>query len=205
MTHGPRTSNSPGSPAGTSLSKSSGSAMRTSTPGMGMPAFVQLPNSSSGRFVVSLYFATRRATEPMGFISVMPQPCCNSTPNWSMYHLIMSGGGADPPQIKRSSAKSLLTLATPRFMIAPRTPCHTVGTPVLIRTFQSTIALNSVSGSMCLPVKMVRAPIISTVKGMPQLRTWNMGTKGRTQCAPERPQQSAPTEARVWMYVDLWL
>mmetsp|Transcript_112912 Transcript_112912/g.324529 ORF Transcript_112912/g.324529 Transcript_112912/m.324529 type:complete len:265 (+) Transcript_112912:428-1222(+) len=198
VTHGPRTSSSPGEPAGTSLSKSSGSAMRTSTPGKGMPAFTQLPNSSSAPFVVSVYFATRRPMEPKGFVSVMPQPWRNSTPSWSRYHLIISGGGADPPHVSIFKANAFFTFRTPCFMMAPRMPCHTVGTPVLMCTLHSTIELKSESGSMNLPVRMVRAPSVSTLKGTPQLSTWNIGTKGSTQWAPESPKASAPTEVSVW-------
>mmetsp|Transcript_10550 Transcript_10550/g.32864 ORF Transcript_10550/g.32864 Transcript_10550/m.32864 type:complete len:295 (+) Transcript_10550:305-1189(+) len=197
MIQGPRTSNSPASPCGSSLSRFSGFAMRTSTPGNGRPALAIFLKSTSGLEERSLCFAMRRPRLPRGFVSVMPQPCRNSTPKRSRYHAMSSGGGAEPPHVSILSCKLWRACSTPRFSMAPRMPCQTVGTPVLKCTSQSTMASRRLSGSMRRPVKTVRAPSIRLTKGTPQLSTWNMGTKGSTTSEPRIPSWSAPLEASV--------
>mmetsp|Transcript_14548 Transcript_14548/g.36955 ORF Transcript_14548/g.36955 Transcript_14548/m.36955 type:complete len:270 (-) Transcript_14548:781-1590(-) len=171
MIHGPRTKSSPACPRTTSRSRLSESAMRTSTPGTGMPAFTILLNNSSGVFVKSQCFTTLLANAPRGFVSVMPHPCKNSTPSVSQYHCIICAGGAEPPHVRVLRCNSFANLSTPRFVMAAWTPCHTVGTPVLNCTFQSSIASSVESGSINLPVKTMRVPNINVVKGTPQLST----------------------------------
>mmetsp|Transcript_39916 Transcript_39916/g.114026 ORF Transcript_39916/g.114026 Transcript_39916/m.114026 type:complete len:283 (-) Transcript_39916:696-1544(-) len=197
MIQGPRTSSSPAWPRGSSRSRFSESAMRTWTPGMGRPAFVMFAKSSSGLLVRSLCLATRRPRLPRGLVSVMPQPCRNSTPSWSRYQAIMSGAGAEPPQVSIRSLKPSRTFWTPLFSIAARTPCQTVGTPVLSCTPQSSMQSSRLSGSMKRPLKTMRAPTIRQENGSPQLRTWNMGTNGRMTCEPLSPSWSAPALASV--------
>mmetsp|Transcript_91499 Transcript_91499/g.296149 ORF Transcript_91499/g.296149 Transcript_91499/m.296149 type:complete len:246 (+) Transcript_91499:472-1209(+) len=187
MIHGPRISSSPGVPRGISLSRSSESAMRISTPGIGKPAFVMLLKSSVVLLVRSLCFTMRLPTLPRGFVSVMPHPWRKSTPRLSANHRIIAAGGDDPPQVKTFRCKNLAIFSRPRFMMAPFTPCHTVGTPVLNWIFQSTMASRSESGSINLPVKTIRVPNIKAVNGTPQLKTWNIGTNGKITCEPLRP------------------
>mmetsp|Transcript_75504 Transcript_75504/g.209789 ORF Transcript_75504/g.209789 Transcript_75504/m.209789 type:complete len:206 (-) Transcript_75504:738-1355(-) len=205
MIHGPRTRSSPGSPGRTSALRSSALAMRTSTPGKGRPALVMFPKSASGLFERSSYFATRLPTLPSGFVSVMPQPCRNSTLRFSPYQRIISGGGAEPPQVSRRNRCFCRTASKPIFSMAPRTPCHTVGTPVLSSTCQSSIRFKRDSGSMNRPVKTMRVPSMRPMKGTPQLNTWNIGTKGHTVIDPEIPSWSGAIPLSVWRYVDRWL
>mmetsp|Transcript_17504 Transcript_17504/g.39663 ORF Transcript_17504/g.39663 Transcript_17504/m.39663 type:complete len:299 (-) Transcript_17504:794-1690(-) len=160
MIHGPRTRTSPASPCGRSLSRSSVSTIFNSTPGMGMPALAMFPKRASGLFERSECTATRFATVPRGLVSVIPQTWVNSTPSLSRYQPIISAGGDEPPQTSDLSFSFAAAFSTPNFSMAVRTPCQTVGTPVLSRTSQSMTVFRRLSGSMKRPVKTVRAPVM---------------------------------------------
>mmetsp|Transcript_6711 Transcript_6711/g.18940 ORF Transcript_6711/g.18940 Transcript_6711/m.18940 type:complete len:206 (+) Transcript_6711:1053-1670(+) len=205
MIQGPRTRSSPGWPWGMSSSMFSGFAMRTSTPGRFRPALVMFLKSSSLVLERSLYLATCLPSEPRGLVSVMPQPWRNSTPSFSRYHAIISGGGAEPPHVSMRSFVTSAIFATPRFSTAARTPCQTVGTPMLTWTCQSIMQSRRLSASMKRLLRTVRTPSIKFTKGTPQLSTWNIGTKGNTTSEPLRPSWSAPEAAKVCRYVDRWL
>mmetsp|Transcript_64940 Transcript_64940/g.203470 ORF Transcript_64940/g.203470 Transcript_64940/m.203470 type:complete len:206 (-) Transcript_64940:689-1306(-) len=205
MTRGPRTKSSPGSPCGILLSRLSGSAMRTSTPGTGRPALEMFLRSSSGDLARSLCLATYLPRLQRGLVSVMPQPWRNSTFRLSMYQAIISSGGAEPPHVTRRSLRTSASFATPRLSMAARTPCQTAGTPQLKWTPQSAKQSRRLSGSMKRPLKTVRAPSVMRMKGTPQLSTWNIGTKGSTTSEPLMPSWSAPHDARVCRYVERWL
>mmetsp|Transcript_6712 Transcript_6712/g.18949 ORF Transcript_6712/g.18949 Transcript_6712/m.18949 type:complete len:206 (+) Transcript_6712:1053-1670(+) len=205
MIHGPLTSSSPGSPRSMSCSMFSGFAIRTSTPGRCRPALVMFSKSSSELLERSLYLATRLPSEHKGLVSVNPQPWINSTFSFSRYHAIISGGGAAPPQVSMRNLMTSAILATPRFSTAARTPCQTVGTPMLTWTCQSIMQSRRLSASMKRLLRTVRTPSIKFTKGTPQLSTWNIGTKGNTTSEPLRPSWSAPEAAKVCRYVDRWL
>ena len=93
--------------------------------------------------------------------------------------------GQGPEEAGKFNKKGAASM--PRFSTANRMPCHTVGTPVLSSTPQSSMHCSVDSGSMNLPVMTILQPSMRPTKGTPQLSTWNIGTKGSTTCDPRRP------------------
>ena len=88
----------------------------------------------------------RRLMVASGEVSVMPQPCTISTFSSSQNQRISDGGGADPPQVTRSSDDRSNRFGSVSTICL--IPCQMVGTPAEMVTYSVAISSASRSGVM---------------------------------------------------------
>ena len=152
---------------------------------MSSPAFATFSNCASSESSRCRRFATRRESVPSGFVSVMPQPWITSTPSRSQYQRMSETGGAEPPQVSRSSFERSQRAGSAS--IAARAPCQMVGTPAEMVTCSAAIRSSSALASMKRCGMTCFAPSMVALNGRPQPMAWNMGTMPHTLSVAERP------------------